>query len=364
MDPFKTSSYSFVLPSELIAAEPLRERDQARLLVVNRKSKTLEHKLISDLPALLPTGTVVVANNTQVFKARLLGEREGTGGKIEFFLLRREGPRIWEGLMKAGGKINPGFRFRIPSPQGDFILGEVRSRKESSSGATFVAEFSDDPVERDLGEVPLPPYIVQRRETLGLQSLNGEELSTYNTLFGSQSGSVAAPTAGRHFTHELIQKLKNHGISWEEITLHVGIGTFKPVMTADIRDHEMHEEWTRIESSVAERIAEAKNQGRKILAVGTTTARTLEARSQMSEGRFTLESGSKPVNIFIHPGAGHPWTAVDWMLTNFHLPESTLLMMVGALMGSLEFTLFAYQEAIRERYRFYSYGDAMLICDR
>jgi len=364
MDPFKTSSYAFDLPPGLIAAEPLLEREQARLLVVNRVSKTLEHRHVADLPAVLPAGTVVVANNTRVFKARLTGEREGTGGKIEFFLLREKSPRVWEGLMKAGAKITPGFSFHIPKPGGGRVAGTVTARNESSAGATFDARFSEDPVELDLGEVPLPPYIQQRRQELSLPLLNENELESYNTTFAKESGSVAAPTAGRHFTPALISELRAKGHSWEEITLHVGIGTFKPVQTADVRDHEIHEEWTRVDPSVGERLMQAKNEGRKILAVGTTTARTLEGRARMTGSRFELQCGSGPVNLYIHPGSTHRWKAVDWMLTNFHLPESTLIMMISSLIGDLEFTLHAYREAVREQYRFYSYGDAMLISDR
>ncbi len=369
MDPFKTSSYRFDLPPELIAAEPLRERDQSRLLVVNRKSKTLEHRSVSELPEILPEGALVVANNTRVFKARLSGERTGTGGKVEFLMVRQRGPLIWEGLMKSGARVLPGFSFRIPKPDGTFLSAEVVARTESSSGAVFTAKFAEDPVGLDLGEVPLPPYIVERRATLAkearaTQERKTDELDTYNTLFAKETGSVAAPTAGRHVTPELIRRMRERRIGWEEITLHVGIGTFKPVMTEDVRQHDMHEEWTSILPAVSDRIVGAKREGRTLLAIGTTTARTLEARAFLQNGEFILESGACDVNVFIHPGAEYRWKAVDWMLTNFHLPESTLIMMIASRIGDIEFTLHAYREAIRNRYRFYSYGDAMLITDR
>jgi S-adenosylmethionine:tRNA ribosyltransferase-isomerase len=364
MDVFDTSSYSFVLPESLIADTPLKSRDQSRLLVVNRLSRTIEHRKVFELPEILSPDFVVVANNTRVFKARLLGEREGTGGKVEFFLLSQSGGLEWQGMMKAGARVMPGFSFHIPTPSGIPIRGEVISRMESPGGALFHAKFSHDPVLLDAGEVPLPPYIVQQREARGTSTGDPDELSHYNTVFSKESGSVAAPTAGRHFTLELIERLKKRGIPWEEITLHVGIGTFKPVSASDIREHSMHEETTGISDEVAARLIAFKKAGRKVLAVGTTTARTLEGRALLSANPVVLEPGRKEVNLYIHPGSGHEWKWVDALLTNFHLPGSTLLMMVASKIGDLEFTLEIYRKAIEEQYRFYSYGDAMIILDQ
>ncbi len=364
MDIFDTSSYNFDLPDSLIADTPLKSRDQSRLLVVNRLSRTIEHRNVFELPEILSPDFVVVANNTRVFKARLLGEREGTGGKVEFFLLSQKGVLEWKGMMKAGAKVTPGFSFRIPTPSGVSIRGEVVSREESPGGALFHARFSHDPVLLDAGEVPLPPYIVQQREARGRSTGETDELSLYNTVFSKESGSVAAPTAGRHFTLELIESMKKRGIPWEEITLHVGIGTFKPVNAADVRHHTMHEEATGLSDGVAARLNAYKTEGRKILAVGTTTARTLEGRALLSANPMVLEPGRKEVNLYIHPGSGHEWKWVDALMTNFHLPGSTLLMMIASKIGDLGFTLEIYRKAIEEKYRFYSYGDAMIILDR
>jgi S-adenosylmethionine:tRNA ribosyltransferase-isomerase len=365
MDPFLTQSYHFDLPEELIAAEPLAVRDESRLLVVHPKSRTWEHCQIRDLPSRIGSDHLIVANNTRVFRARLLGERLGTGGKMEFFMLHRVAERQWEGLMRSGGKILPGYTFRIPKDGGGWLEGRVISRKEDESGALFTAEFSEDPLRVKAGEVPLPPYIVQQRAQRGLSPMRKDELEIYNTAFAKEgeAGSVAAPTAGRHFTPMLIAKLREKGAQWEEITLNVGIGTFKPVGVEKIQEHRMHPEWTEISVDTAERLNIAKRSGKKILAVGTTTARTLEGRSLDGPEGPMLTPGAKEVNLFIHPGTPFQWKWADLLLTNFHLPGSSLIMMVASRIGDLSFTRELYQEAIRERYRFYSYGDAMLIMD-
>jgi S-adenosylmethionine:tRNA ribosyltransferase-isomerase len=359
MDLFDVRNYQYTLPEELIAAEPLQQRDRSRLLVVNRKSQTWEHRIFSEIPSILDPGTVLVANNTRVIRARLLGEREGTGGKVEFFMLRRAEPGCWSGLMKTGARVVPGFRFRIPDREGGWVEGEVTGREESPAGVILTARFSRDPVEADIGEVPLPPYIVAKRKEWG-----PEELETYNTVFGTQAGSVAAPTAGRHFTPELINGLKAAGMDWQELTLHVGIGTFKPVSVPDVRDHVMHAEPVAISTDVAGMLNASKRAGKTVLAVGTTTTRALEGRSVAGPKGFELVPGVSDVNLFIHPGADYEWKFIDAMITNFHLPGSTLLMMIASFIGDLGFTRRVYEEAVRERYRFYSYGDAMLILDR
>jgi S-adenosylmethionine:tRNA ribosyltransferase-isomerase len=372
-DLYSTKTYSFDLPEDLIASEALAKRDSSRLLVVNRATRTIEHRTIQDLPEILNHNYEIVVNNTRVFRARLLGERVGSGGKVEFFMLKKKGERLWQGLMKAGARVTPGFEFKV----GEVIV-KVVAREDNPAGVLITAEFSRDPIEAQVGEVPLPPYIVAKRlreneSQLGAvlnATLASEELETYNTTFAREDGSVAAPTAGRHFTPELIRTLQERGIGWHEITLHVGLGTFKPVSVDDIRDHQMHPETATISSQTSGALNLAKKRGKKILAVGTTTTRTLEgmAQANASEGASVLEFGTKDVDLFIHPaanpngeGGNYPWRFVDAMLTNFHLPESTLLMMVASFVGDTEWTHEIYRTAIEERYRFYSYGDAMLI---
>ena len=355
---FLTKDYFFELPAELIAAEPLIERTASRLLVFNRIKNTIEHRYIKDLPQILDSSYSIVANNTKVIRARLLGERLGTGGKVEFFLLKKvkTSPDIlpqWQGLMKAGAKISPGFEFRVNG-----IHGKVLARHDTNAGAIFTAEFSVDPVAAQIGEVPLPPYIQAKLEEKKPDLTSEKTLIEYNTLFASQEGSVAAPTAGRHFTPDLIAQLIANGIDWNEITLHVGLGTFKPVTVTDLREHQMHAEEACITERVALVLNTVKKAPQKILSIGTTTTRTLESFCN-PEG--ILESGTRDLDIFIYPGSGHQWKFVDAMITNFHLPESTLLMMISSFIGSREKALGIYQEAIKEKYRFYSYGDALLI---
>ena len=359
--PFDTSRYHFELPDELIATHPLKERSASRLMVIHRKSKKIEHAVFSDLNKYLPPHAMLVANNSKVIRARLLGEREGTGGKVEFFILNqlpqseaKAPPYLFQGLMKAGAKIEPGFSFMIP---GTSIRGVVVGRQETVSGTLFTAEFNLNPLELNVGEVPLPPYIRAKRE-----SLLPDELEVYNTAFAKNEGSVAAPTAGRHFTENLIAKLREQGFSWEEITLHVGLGTFKPVTAKDLREHLMHAETTLIDQDVSERISEQHQKHQPLIAVGTTAARTLEGRARVNEQhKIYCDAGLKDVNIYIYPGSTHQWKLVNGMITNFHLPESTLLMMIADFVGDVDFLLQCYKLAILEKYRFYSYGDAMLI---
>ncbi len=362
---FQTKDYHFHLPEELIASTPLQQRDASRLLVYRRGQGTrledcIQHARIQDLPQILNSSFSLVANNTKVFRARLLGERVGTGGKVEFFLLKKINhlPQpTWKGLMKTGAKVLPGFQFMV---QG--IEARVLAREETNAGTIFTAEFSKDPVSCGVGEVPLPPYIQQKileeSQSAKPDLSSNKVLDEYNTLFAREEGSVASPTAGRHFTPELIQKLKAQGLSWNEVTLHVGIGTFKPVTASDLREHHMHAEEATIAKEVAELLNAEKKSGKKILSIGTTSTRTLEG---FTDDSGKLWSGTRDLDLFIYPGSTHRWKFVDAMLTNFHLPESTLLMMIASFIGSRERTLEIYHEAIRERYRFYSYGDAMLI---
>lgn len=352
----RLSEYDYHLPEELIAQQAASPRDRARLLVIHRAEQRWEHRTFRDLPRFLDSKDLLVANNTRVLKARLLGKRilpgEGKdgkeGGKVEFVMLEERGPRTWEGLFHASAKYLPGLEFQVPTPDGRGIRGRlVRGSAESPSG-NVVAEFDRDPIEADAGELPLPKYIQRRAPTR-------EDEERYQTIYAKERGSAAAPTAGLHFTDQVLADLRAKGIAWEEITLHVGVGTFRPVKTEDIAAHVMHEEAYRIPSDVAQRISDAKSAGRRIVAVGTTSVRTLE--SGWSDGR--LQSGTRRTSLFIRPGH-HRFRVVDRMITNFHLPKSTLLMLVCAFAGR-ELVLDAYRDAIREKYRFFSFGDAMLI---
>lgn len=363
---YSVSAYHYDLPERLIAQTPAVPRDSARLLVVDRKTGRLEHRIFRDLPGYFGEDDHFVANNTRVIPARLLGvrlrEERGAwvrGGKLEFVLLEELAPRTWEGLMHASAKYVRGLRFEIPTPDGRGVFGTVvRGVKESPHG-TVVVEFDRDPVESGAGEMPLPHYI--RRPdagTWGEGNANAQDLEDYQTVYAREPGSAAAPTAGLHFTNEVRSRLRERGSSWDEVTLHVGLGTFRPVKVEDIRDHAMHEERYEISAATAESVNRAKLEGRRIVAVGTTTVRTLESAWQ--DG--ALRAGRGRTSIFIYPGAPgfQGFQAVDRLITNFHLPGSTLLMLVSAFAGR-ELMLEAYREAVKREYRFFSYGDAMLI---
>ena len=353
---FDLEQYDYPLPKERIALEPVEPRDHARLLVVDRSTGEFEHRHIYDLPSLLKPCDVLIANNTRVMKARLLGRRilsetsskRDLGGKIEFLLLEEQSPCVWEGMFHAAVKHRPGVRFEIPVPSGPPIVGElIRGASDSATG-TVVARFDRDPLEAGAGVTPLPPYI-ERATT-------PEDEAHYQTCYARERGSAAAPTAGLHFTPELIEKLRASGVSWEEITLHVGLGTFRPVKTADIRSHPMHEERYQIDPELASRLETAKAQGTRLIAVGTTVVRTLES----AHDGVRLHPGAGRTAAFIFPGGPLQIRFVDGLLTNFHLPRSTLLMLVCAFAGR-ELVLKAYAEALRLQYRFFSYGDAMLL---
>lgn len=356
---FGLDDYDFELPSELIAQKPVEPRDASRLMVLHRERGTWEHRKFSDLAEYVGAGDVFVANDTRVLRARLLGKRvldgEGAagaqlGGKVEFLMLERTGPRSWEGALHASAKHKPGLRFRVPDGEGGFLEGEVvRGASESSSG-TVEVRFDRDPLESRAGEVPLPPYIERPAEA--------GDIERYQTVYAREAGSAAAPTAGLHFTPALIDSLKERGASWETVTLNVGLGTFRPVKAEDIRQHVMHEERYSVDAGCAARLTAAKREGKRITAVGTTAVRTLETVWDGQAREF--KEGSGRTSIFIHPG-GRQVQAVDRLITNFHLPKSTLLMLVASLTGR-ELILEAYKAAVRERYRFFSYGDALLIC--
>lgn len=353
MDPFSLEAYDYILPPELIAQSPAQARDESRLLVLDRAKQSWSHHRFTELSELLAPTDLLVANNTRVLRARLLGKRilddatDSLGGKVEFLLLERVGPKTWEGMFHASAKHKPGVRFLIPTPDGKGLRGKLIRGASDSPHGTVVAEFDRDPVDTGAGEIPLPHYIGRNLETA--------DEERYQTVYARNAGSAAAPTAGLHFTPRVFEKLRARGIGWEEVTLNVGLGTFRPVKSADIRMHSMHDEAYRIEASTADRINQARAEGHRIVGVGTTSVRTLE--SAYRDGK--VQAGEGRTSIFIYPG-GQPIQVVSAMITNFHLPKSTLLMMISAFAGR-ELVLRAYADAVREQYRFFSYGDAMLI---
>lgn len=329
--PQKLSDFDYTLPPELIAQTPLAVRDQSRLLVVQRNTQQLEHKHFYDLKHYLSAGDVLVINTSKVIKARLHGTKP-TGGKIEIFLLTPLGNQHWHCLVK--GAVQPGMIIHMHTDVQATIIQPVEEMWEVSFNTLDITAY---------GEVPLPPYIKT-------QSSSKEFEQRYQTVYAQEAGSVAAPTAGLHFTPELLQTLKDKGVMIVPVMLHVGLGTFASVKTEDITQHQMHAEYAVLPQTTAEAIATAKASGKKVVAVGTTSCRTLEAfHGQANEGW---------VNIYIYPG--YTFNTVDALITNFHLPKTSLLMLVSALAGT-NLIKQAYAEAIKERYRFFSFGDAMLI---
>ncbi|OPJ56762.1 tRNA preQ1(34) S-adenosylmethionine ribosyltransferase-isomerase QueA [Alkalithermobacter paradoxus] len=339
----KTSDFYFDLPQELIAQKPLEERDKSRLMVLDKESGEIEHKVFRDIIDYLSEGDCLVLNNTRVLPARLIGEKLDTKAKMEFLLLKRIDLDTWETLVK------PGKRAKIGS---EFSFGDGRLKAKvvdiGEEGARIVKFEYDGIFEEildELGNMPLPPYIT---ETL-------EDKERYQTVYSKHQGSAAAPTAGLHFTNEILEKIKAKGVEIAFITLHVGLGTFRPVKVENVLEHKMHSEFYMIEKEEAEKINKAKANGKKVIAVGTTSCRTLESAS---DENGVLHPKSGWTDIFIYPG--HEFKIVDSLITNFHLPESTLIMLVAALCGK-ENILNAYNIAVTERYRFFSFGDAMFI---
>ena len=336
------TDFDFDLPETLIAQHPMEPRDASRLMVVNRDSGEIEHHTFRDLVSLLKAGDVLVLNNTRVIPARLIGEKEGTEAKIEVFLLKRLELDLWEALIKPGKRLKVGQK--VCFGQG-LLIGELQDILENGNRRihfTYSGVF--ETILDQLGQMPLPPYITAQLE----------DQERYQTVYAKERGSVAAPTAGLHFTPELLGELRNKGVEIAEILLHVGLGTFRPVKVDDIREHEMHSEYYRVDSEAAMLINRAKEEGRRVIAVGTTAARTLESVGR--QGRVVPSVGW--TDIFIYPG--YSFQVVDALITNFHFPKSTLVMLVSALAGR-ERILEAYKCAVVERYRFYSFGDAMLI---
>jgi S-adenosylmethionine:tRNA ribosyltransferase-isomerase len=331
------------LPENLIAQDPLEKRDMSRLLVLDRSSDVLEHRHFSDLPEYLEPGDCLVINNTRVLPARLLGEKEGSGGKIEFVLLKRLEADTWEVILKPGRKAKPGSRFVF----GNGLLKAeiIEIAEEGNRIVKFIYDGVFEEVLDKIGIMPLPPYIHA--------ALKDKE--RYQTVYSKINGSAAAPTAGLHFTRELFDRIRGKGISVAELTLHVGLGTFRPVKTQNILEHHMHKEYYSINQETCDIINTAKDRGKRVVAVGTTSVRVLETRTQ-EDGK--IYPGEGETDIFIYPG--YNFKMVDALVTNFHLPESTLIMLVSALAGR-DRILNAYKEAISHEYRFFSFGDAMLI---
>ena len=342
------SDFDFELPEELIAQDAA-PRGQSRLLVMDRSTGGLTDATVAELSHFLHAGDLLVVNDTRVFAARLVGRRVPSGGAVECLLLREGEPGVWTALMHPGHKLKPGARVTFEGPQGT-IDGEVLERH--FFGRRTIRLVPRGGALHDLidalGHMPLPPYI-KRPDTLA-------DRQRYQTLFASPRGSVAAPTAGLHFSHEMLDDLAARGVERVAVTLHVGYGTFKPVRVEAVEDHQVDPEHYEISATAADAINRAKAQGRRIIAVGTTTTRALEDSASRSGG--TVTAGAADAELFIHPG--HAFEVVDGLFTNFHLPQSSLLMLVAAFAGR-EPILAAYREAVRRRYRFYSYGDAMLI---
>ena len=343
----RTADYDFDLPHDLIAQSPLAQRDASRLMVVNRATRTIEHRRFAELPELVAPRDLLVVNRSRVVKARLLGTRVGSGAPAEIFLLQPLGDGRHEAMVSPGGKLKPG---RVVEIAPGFTVEVLEVTERRTRIVRLVAEppytSVEDAIERH-GHVPLPPYIERGDEV--------SDAERYQTVYAREAGSVAAPTAGLHFTPALLAELERRGVRRADVVLHVGAGTFKPVETDDPALHTMHEERYLIPDETARAVAEAKGAGHRVWAVGTTSVRTLEAAA---DATGTVRAGAGETRIFIRPPA-RP-RVVDALITNFHLPRSTLIMLVASFLG-YELTMRAYHEAIAERYRFYSYGDAMAI---
>ena len=339
----KTSDYKYDLPKELIAQDPLADRSSSRLMVLDRKTGQVSHKIFRDIVSYLHPGDCLVINDTKVIPARLIGAREGTGGKVEIFLLKRKENDIWETLVRPGKKLREGAR--VLFGDGDLRAEIKEVLPDGNRHVQFYYEGIFEEVLDRLGQMPLPPYITHKLE----------DKNRYQTVYATYEGSAAAPTAGLHFTRELLAEIEQKGIRIARVTLHVGLGTFRPVKVENVTEHQMHSEYYHVSEEAARIINRTKEEGGRIISVGTTSTRTLES---VADEEGLVHPGSGDTDIFIYPG--YRFKCIDALITNFHLPESTLLMLVSALAGR-EHILAAYEEAVRERYRFFSFGDAMLI---
>ena len=339
----KTSDFYFELPEELIAQVPVKDRTSSKLMVLDKETGEIEHKVFKDVIDYLNPGDCLVLNNTRVIPARLIGEKLETGGKIEFLLLKRTEEDTWQSLVKPGKRAKVGTKFSFGNKK---LIGEVVGLAEEGSRIIkFHYEGIFEEILDELGNMPLPPYITERLE----------ERERYQTVYSKHNGSAAAPTAGLHFTQDLLDKIKEKGVDIAFVTLHVGLGTFRPVKVEDVLNHEMHSEYYMLDKEAAEKINNAKKNGKNVICVGTTSCRTVESASS-KDGLVKESSGW--TNIFIYPG--YKFKVVDRLITNFHLPESTLIMLVSAL-STKDNVLNAYDIAVKDRYRFFSFGDAMIL---
>ena len=343
MTTLKKKDFYFDLPKELIAQDPLEDRASSRLLVLDKDTGAVSHHVFREVADYLRPGDCLVLNDTKVIPARLLGQREGTGAHVEVLLLKRLESDVWEALVRPGKKCRPGTGLTF----GDGLLKAqvLETGEEGSRLIRFCYEgIFEEGLDR-LGEMPLPPYITHKLE----------DKNRYQTVYAKYEGSAAAPTAGLHFTQELLEQIREKGVEIVSVTLHVGLGTFRPVKEENVLDHHMHSEHYQVSLEAAEKINRAREAGGRIVCVGTTSCRTLESAAD-EEGK--VRPGSGDTDIFIYPG--YRFKVLDALITNFHLPESTLVMLVSALAGR-EQVLEAYEEAVRERYRFFSFGDAMIV---
>ena len=338
----KTSDFYFDLPDELIAQTPLEKRDESRLMCLNKNTGEIEHRKFNELLDFLGENDVLVLNNTRVIPARIFGEKENTGGKVEFLLLKRMEDDSWEVLVKPGKKAKPGDTIVFSD---ELKANVLRIGDEGARIVKFEYEGVFEEILDRVGNMPLPPYITERLE----------DKERYQTVYSKHQGSAAAPTAGLHFTKEMLGKLKEKGVQIEFVTLHVGLGTFRPVKVDNVLEHKMHSEYYEVSAETARNLNKYKQENKRVIAVGTTSCRTLESAT---DENGMIKEGKGWTEIFIYPG--YKFRMVDSLITNFHLPESTLIMLVSSLVGKEE-TLKAYEEAVKEEYRFFSFGDAMFI---
>ena len=339
----KTSDFAYDLPEELIAQDPLSDRASSRLMILDKQTGKVTHRIFRDITEYLKPGDCLVLNDTKVIPARLIGEREETGGKVEVLLLKRGEDNVWETLVKPGKKAKPGTRLVFG---GGLLRAEVVDIVEEGNRLIrFEYEGIFEEILDQLGQMPLPPYITHKLK----------DKNRYQTVYAKYEGSAAAPTAGLHFTTELLQQIEQMGVSIARVTLHVGLGTFRPVKVDDVEQHHMHTEFYRVTKEAADHINQTKQAGGRIICVGTTSCRTIESAT---DDNGVIHPGEGDTSIFIYPG--YRFKMLDCLITNFHLPESTLLMLVSALAGK-EHIMAAYEEAVKERYRFFSFGDAMFI---
>ncbi len=339
----KVSDFNYDLPQELIAQVPIKNRDESRLMILNRQKETIEHKIFKDILDYLEPGDCLVRNNTKVIPARLYGIKQDTNANVEFLLLNRIEGDIWEVMVRPGKKLKAGVKVNF----GNGILKAEILEQLDNGNRKVIFEYSGifNEILEQIGLMPLPPYIHEKLQ----------EKDRYQTVYAKDEGSAAAPTAGLHFTEELLEKIKEKGIEIANVTLHVGIGTFRPVKVENIEDHDMHSEHFYIKSEDAEKINKAKKEGHRVIAVGTTSCRVLES---IADEKGMVHETEGDTQIFIYPG--YKFKCLDALITNFHLPESTLIMLVSAL-ANREFIMKAYNEAVKEKYRFFSFGDAMFI---